>query len=376
MSQKNQCIGIPKEIKNMEFRVGATPSMVKGFVMNGHTVLVEKDAGEKIGCSNAMYENAGATIVLTPKEVYKADLIIKVKEPQESEFPLMHEGQVLFCYLHLAPDAEQTKQLLEKKVVAIAYETVFDSAYRLPLLTPMSEIAGRISIQAGATALHMEKGGKGVLLGGVPGVRSGKVVIIGGGVVGANAAQMAVGIGADVTILDTHLDRLRELDMHYRGRLKTLYSTSYNIEMSVKEADLVIGAVLIPGKKAPSLVSKEMIAKMEKGSVLVDVAIDQGGCFETSKPTTHSHPTYLVDGIVHYCVANMPGACARSSTYALTHATYPYALKIANLGYKKALASDPYFLTGLNIDKGRVTHKNVAEDLGYEYVCPKKCVEE
>jgi alanine dehydrogenase len=374
MSGKKQVIGIPKEIKNMEFRVGATPTMVMGFVHAGHQVIVEKDAGDKVSYSNEMYEKAGATIVSSPKEVYQADLIIKVKEPQDSEFPLMHEGQVLFCYLHLAPDAKQTKQLLERGVIAIAYETVFDAAGRLPLLTPMSEIAGRISIQAGAYALQMEQGGKGVLLGGVPGVKPGEVVIIGGGVVGTNAAQMAMGLGADVTIVDRNLERLRELDMHYGGRLKTLYSTPQIIAKLLRHADLVIGAVLIPGKKAPSLVTRAMIADMQKGSVIVDVAIDQGGCFETSRATTHSDPTYVVDGIVHYCVANMPGACARTSTQALTNATYPYALKIANEGYKKALANDRLFLSGLNIHHGKVTNEHVAHDLGYEYVNPELCV--
>lgn len=374
MSISKQVIGIPKEIKNMEFRVGATPTMVMGFVDAGHSVIVEKNAGEKIGYTDEMYEKAGAKIAGSAKDVYQADLIIKVKEPQDSEFPLMHEGQVLFCYLHLAPDAKQTKQLLEKKVVAIAYETVIDRQGRLPLLTPMSEIAGRISIQAGAYALQMSNGGRGVLLGGVPGVNPAKVVIIGGGIVGTNAAQMAIGLGADVTILDRDINRLRELDMHYQGRLKTLYSTPQIVGKLLKHADLIVGAVLIPGKKAPSLVSKTMLSNMKKGSVLVDVSIDQGGCFETSKPTTHSDPTYIVDGIVHYCVANMPGACARSATQALTNATYPYAIRIANEGYKKALGKDPLFLQGMNISHGRVTNKFVAQDLGYEYVDPGLCV--
>lgn len=374
MSQVRQKIGIPKEIKNMEFRVGATPTMVMGFVEAGHTVLVQKDAGTRIGYLDEMYEKAGATIVSSPKEVYQADLIIKVKEPQDSEFPLMHEGQVLFCYLHLAPDAKQTKKLLEAKVVAIAYETVIDRHGRLPLLTPMSEIAGRISIQAGAYALQMANGGRGVLLGGVPGVKPAEVVILGGGVVGTNAAQMAMGLGADVTILDRDLDRLRMLDMHYNGRLKTLYSTPQIIGKLLKHADLVIGAVLIPGKKAPSLVSREMVKEMKAGSVLVDVSIDQGGCFETSKATTHSDPTYIVDEVVHYCVANMPGACARSATQALTNATYPYALQIANKGYKRALLEDPLFMQGLNISHGMVTNKPVSKDLGYEYVNPERCL--
>jgi alanine dehydrogenase len=374
MGSLKQKIGIPKEIKDLEFRVGATPTMVMGFVQAGHSVFVETLAGDRIGYSDEMYIKAGAKIVSSAKEVYKADLIIKVKEPQDSEFPLMHEGQVLFCYLHLAPDPKQTKQLLERKVVAIAYETVIDSFGRLPLLAPMSEIAGRISIQAGAYALQMANGGRGVLLGGVPGVNPAEVVIIGGGIVGTNAAQIAMGVGADVTILDSNLNRLRELDMHYGGRLKTLYSTPQIIGKLLKHADLVIGAILVPGKKAPKLVTHQMLADMKKGSVLVDVSIDQGGCFETSKPTTHSNPTYIVDGIVHYCVANMPGACARTATQALTNATYPYALKIANHGYKEALSKDPLFLKGMNIFHGKVTNSHVAEDLGYEYTDPAKCL--
>lgn len=363
-------IGIPKEIKDMEFRVGATPTMVMGFIASGHEVLVEKNAGTKIGFSDELYERAGAKVVSTPKEVYSADLIIKVKEPQDSEFPLMHEGQVLFCYLHLAPDAKQTKQLIERKVVAIAYETVEDSLGRLPLLTPMSEIAGRISVQAGSYAMQMAHGGRGVLLGGVPGVFPAEVVIIGGGVVGTNAAQIAMGMGADVTILDRDLDRLRYLDMHYRGRLKTLYSSPQIIGKLMRHADLVVGAVLVPGKKAPNLVTKEMLKTMQQGSVLVDVSIDQGGCFETSKPTTHSDPTYVVDGVVHYCVANMPGACARSATQALTNATYPYAKRLADLGYNDALKDDALFLKGLNVYKGKVTNAPVAKDLGYDFVEP------
>ncbi len=371
---KKQLIGIPKEIKDMEFRVGATPTMVEGFVQAGHKVYVQKDAGDKIGFTDQMYIKAGAEIVDTAKKVYEADLIIKVKEPQDIEFHYMHSGQVLFCYLHLAPDAEQTRKLLEKNVVAIAYETVTDRNGRLPLLTPMSEIAGRLSIQAGAYALQMANGGRGILLGGVPGVKPAEVVIIGGGIVGMNAAQMAVGLGADVTILDTDLDRLRELDRFYAGRLKTLFSTPQIIAKLSAHADLIIGAVLIPGKKAPNLLTKEMVGEMKKGSVLVDVSIDQGGCFETSKATTHSHPTYIVDGVVHYCVANMPGACARSSTQALTNATYPYAIKIANLGYKKALSSDRLFMNGLNILEGKVTNEAVAHDLGYQYVDPSLCL--
>lgn len=367
-----QKIGIPKEIKNMEFRVGATPTMVQGFKEAGHDIFVETNAGAKIGFTDEMYSKAGAKIVATPKEAWAADLVIKVKEPQSQEFPYMHEGQVLFCYLHLAPDPEQTRQLLERKVIAIAYETVIDTQGRLPLLTPMSEIAGRIAVQAGAYSLQMASGGRGVLLGGVPGVLPAEVMILGGGVVGINAAQMAMGLGADVTILDRDLRRLRELDAIYRGRLKTLYSTPQIIAKLITHTDLVIGAVLVAGKKAPKLVTKEMIKTMQPGSVIVDVSIDQGGCCETSKPTTHSNPTYIVDGVVHYCVANMPGACARTATQALTNATYPYAIRLANEGYQKALKEDEGFRLGLNIFKGKVTNKPVAEDLGYEYVAPEK----
>lgn len=364
-------IGIPKEIKNLEFRVGATPTMVMGFIESGHEVVVETNAGHKIGYSDEMYEKAGATVVATAKEAWQADMVIKVKEPQNPEFPYMHEGQILFCYLHLAPDPEQTRQLLERKVIGIAYETVVDKKGRLPLLTPMSEIAGRISVQAGATTLQMANGGRGVLLGGVPGVPPAEVVILGGGVVGTNAAQMAMGLGAEVTILDRNLDRLRELDSLYFGRIKTLYSTPQIITKLISHTDLVIGAVLIPGKKAPQLITKEMLKLMPKGSVLVDVSIDQGGCFETSKPTTHSNPTYVVNDVVHYCVANMPGACARTATQALTNATYPYAIRIANEGYEKALKDDDLFRPGLNVYKGKVTNQHVAEDLGYEYFSPE-----
>ncbi len=363
-------IGIPKEIKDHECRVGATPTMVYGFVESGHEVFVQANAGAKIGFSDEMYEKSGATIVLTAKEAWSQDLIIKVKEPQNEEFPYMHEGQILFCYLHLAPDAEQTRHLLERKVIAIAYETVFDKDGKLPLLTPMSEIAGRIAIQAGATSLQMANGGRGVLLGGVPGVYPAKVVILGGGVVGINAAQMAVGLGADVTIVDRDLKRLRELDAIYQGRLKTMYSSPQIIEKLVRHADLVIGAVLVAGKKAPKLVTHEMVRSMQPGAVLVDVSIDQGGCFETSRPTTHSNPTYIIDDIVHYCVANMPGACARTATQALTNATYYYASRLANEGLN-ALKNDPLFLQGLNIYKGKVTNAHVAHDLGYPYHAPE-----
>lgn len=360
-------IGIPKEVKDHEYRVGATPATVAALINAGAKVMVQKNAGTKIGFSDADYEKAGARIVDSLEEVYKAEMIIKVKEPQSQEYPLLKEGQILYCYLHLAPDPEQTKALLRQKVVGIAYETVIDSHGRLPLLVPMSEVAGRISIQVGATMLQMANGGKGVLLGGVPGVAPAKVAVIGGGVVGTQAARMALGLGADVTILDNSLVRLRELDNHFGPRLKTLYASSANIEKTVTESDLVVGSVLIPGKMAPKLVTENMIKKMSKGSVVVDVAIDQGGCFETSKPTSHSNPTYLVHDVVHYCVTNMPGACARTSTEALTNATLPYAISIVKKGWKQAISDDKGLAMGLNVAFGKVTHPAVAHDLGYPY---------
>lgn len=367
-------IGIPKEIKNHEYRVGATPSVVRALHANGHTVLVEKGAGEKIGFTDSMYLANGAIIVESPKEVYSADMIVKVKEPQPTEYKLLKEGQILFTYLHLAPDPVQTQALVESGCIAIAYETVTDHEGRLPLLTPMSEIAGRLSIQVGASSLQIANGGKGVLLGGVPGVSPAKVTIIGGGVSGTEAARMALGLGADVTILDTSLPRLRALDALWGPRLKTLYSTQLTIEQSVQTSDLVIGAVLIPGKVAPKLVTREMLQKMSRGSVLVDIAIDQGGCFETSRVTSHSQPTYEVDGILHYCVPNMPGACAKTSTEALTNATISYILKIANLGYKEALHRDSGLRKGLNVCLGHVTHPEVAADLGYTYTPPEEMI--
>jgi alanine dehydrogenase len=364
-------VGIPKEIKNHEYRVGATPAIVKALVDAGHTVLVETHAGMKIGYPDAAYKDAGATIVKTAKEVYKADMIVKVKEPQVSEFSLLREGQVLFTYLHLAPDPDQTKALLDKKVIGIAYETVTDADGRLPLLTPMSEIAGRIAIQAGATALQIANGGRGVLLGGVPGVAPGKVVVIGGGVSGTEAARMAIGLGADCTVLDTNLSRLRALDALFGPRLKTLFSSPANLQEALTDADLVVGAVLIPGKRAPKLIKKEHLKLMGPGAVIVDVSIDQGGCAETSRPTSHSEPTYVVDGVVHYCVTNMPGACARTATQALTNATMNYSLKLANLGFKRALKEDSGLRNGLNVYMGKVTHPEVAHDLSYEYHAPE-----
>lgn len=363
-------IGVPKEVKKDEFRVGATPETVRAFVEAGHTVQVQKDAAARIGFTDEMYKKAGAHIVATAKEVYQNEMIIKVKEPQTSEFPLMHEGQIFFCYLHLAPDPEQTKHLLERKIIGIAYETVTDEQGRLPLLVPMSEIAGRVAVQAGAVTLQMVNGGRGVLLGGIPGVKPGKVVVLGAGVVGTEAMRMALGLGADVTIFDRSLPRLRELDKLYAPALKTVFSTPAAIEEAVIQADLVIGAVLIPGKTAPKLVTAAMVKKMLPGSVIVDVAIDQGGCIETIRPTTHTDPTYVVDGVIHYGVTNMPAACARTSTQGLTNATLPYALKIANLGYKKALMQDKHLMEGLNVYRGKVTNPFVAEDLGYQYHSP------
>jgi len=369
-------IGIPKEIKDHEYRVGATPAMVRLLVESGHEVLVETKAGSAIGLTDAMFESAGATIVKGPKEIYKAEMVIKVKEPQESEFPLLKKGQILFCYLHLAPDPEQTRHLVESKVVAIAYETVTDPQGRLPLLIPMSEIAGRIAIQAGATYLQLNNGGKGLLIGGVPGVPPARVTIIGGGIVGTESARMAIGLEGDVTILDRDISRLRALDLQFGPRLKTVYSSPLAIEEAVAQADLVIGAVLIPGKTAPKLITRSMIKKMSPGSVFIDVAIDQGGCSETSKPTTHGKPTYVVDGIVHYCVTNMPGACARTATYALTNVTMSYALAIANKGYKAALMENPGLKNGLNVCLGHITNESVAHDLGYAYVAPEKAMKE
>ncbi len=363
-------IGIPKEIKNHEYRLGATPAMVRLLVEAGHTVLVQKDAGIEIGYTDDMFANAGAVIGPTAMDVYKAEMIVKVKEPQESEFPLLRKGQILFCYLHLAPDPIQTKHLVESGVVAIAYETVTDKQGRLPLLIPMSEIAGRISIQIGATIMQMNHGGKGLLLGGVPGVTPARVLVIGGGVVGTEAARMAMGLGADVTVIEKDLNRLRALDALFGPHLKTLYSTSYSIEDSITRADLVIGSVLIPGKTAPKLITKKMVSKMTPGSVICDVAIDQGGCSETSRPTTHADPIYLVNDVVHYCVTNMPGACARTATQALTNATMDYVLKISNKGYKKALLEDAGLCQGLNVCFGQITNEHVADDLNYSYINP------
>lgn len=350
-------IGVPKEVKNQEYRVGATPDLVAALVARGHEVLIQSEAGVAIGYSDALYHKAGAKIVSTPAEVYGCEMIVKVKEPQTNEIGLLRRGQLLFCFLHIAADRVMTEALATSGVVAIAYETVTDDDGRLPLLVPMSEIAGRVSIQVGATALQLNHGGKGVLLGGVPGVARAKVVIIGGGVAGTEAAKMATGLGADVTIIDRDLHRLRELDNLFRNELNTRYSTTAVIREAVCTADLVIGSVLVPGKSAPKLITREMIQQMDPGSVIVDLAIDQGGCTETSRPTTHDDPTYLVDGVVHYCVTNIPGACGRTSTMALTNATGHYVIELADLGYEEALKRDEHLRNGLNLYKGEVALK-------------------
>lgn len=359
-------IGIPKEIKNHEYRVGATPALVRSFVEAGHQVLVQKNAGTSMYFDED-YVFAGAKIVSTAKEIYSSDMVLKVKEPQLEEISLLRKDQILFCYLHLAPDPILTKGLVNSGAIAIAYETVTDDQNRLPLLIPMSEMAGRIAIQVGAVGLQLNHGGKGVLLGGVPGVLPAKVTVLGGGVVGTEAARIALGMGADVTIIDRDLSRLRFLDALFGPRLKTLYSSPDNIENTLIKSDLVIGSILIPGKTAPKIVNRETIKKMSPGSVFVDVAIDQGGCSETSLPTTHAEPTYVVDGVIHYCVTNMPGACSRTSTEALTNATANYAMLIANKGWKKALKENKGLANGLNICQGLVTNQHVAEDLGYDY---------
>ncbi len=368
-------IGVPKEIKNHEYRIGMTPSGVRELIANGHQVMIQRDGGKAIGLTNEMYEAVGATIIDTPEEIFeKAEMIIKVKEPQSNECKMLREGQLLYTYLHLAPDPLQTELLVESKCIAIAYETVTDERGGLPLLAPMSEVAGRMSIQAGAHALEKAQGGNGTLLGGVPGVAPAKVLVIGGGVVGTHAARMAIGLGADVTILDRSLGRLKELDNLYGPAMKTLYSTVDALESCIKEADLVIGAVLIPGAAAPKLVTREMLKLMKPGAVMVDVAIDQGGCFETSKATTHQDPTYEVEGIVHYCVANMPGGVARTSTFALTNATLPYAIALANKGYKQALKDDSHLRNGLNVHRGQITYEAVAKALGYSYTSTEEAL--
>ena len=362
-------IGVPKEIKTREFRVGLVPAGVHAYVSAGHKVFVEKGAGEGAGVSDVDYERVGAKILKTADEVWKrAEMIVKVKEPIAPEYERMQEGQIVYTYFHLAAVPELAKALVKKKVAAVAYETIQLEDGSLPLLKPMSEVAGKMAIQVGATCLEKEQGGKGILLGGVPGVRRARVVIIGGGVVGTCAAKIAVGMGAQVTILDVNLERLTYLDDIFQGRITTMYSDSENIMRTVREADLVVGGVLIPGARAPRLVSRDLIGEMSKGSVVVDVAVDQGGCIETCKPTTHDNPTYEVSGVIHYCVANMPGAVPQTSTYALTNTTRPYGRKIADLGLVEAIRQDKALARGLNTYGGHVTYEAVANDLGYAYV--------
>ncbi len=362
-------VGVPKEIKTHEYRVGLVPGSVREFVHHGHDVIVEADAGIGIGFDDAAYRAAGATVVGGAAEVFAAaEMIVKVKEPQPVEIGMLREDQVLFTYLHLAADRGLTEGLLGSGCTAIAYETVTNKFGNLPLLAPMSEVAGRMAIQVGAHNLEKEQGGAGVLLGGVPGVTAARVLIIGGGVSGINAARMAMGMEAKVTVLDRSLDRLAELDMRFGGQLNTLYSTVDAIESHVIEADLVVGAVLVPGAAAPKLVTEDMVRAMHPGSVMVDIAIDQGGCFETSRPTSHAAPTYKTHDVVHYCVTNMPGAVARTSTFALNNATLPFALAIAEQGYRDALHRDPHLMQGLNIHAGAVTYEAVARDLGLDYV--------
>jgi len=365
-------IGVPKEIKVLENRVGLTPESVREVVAHGHDVVVEHDAGQGIGMTDDDYRRAGAKVVAGARDVFEtAEMIVKVKEPQAGERRMLREGQVLFTYLHLAPDPEQANDLIEGGAVCIAYETVTSATGGLPLLAPMSEVAGRMAVQAGAYYLEKAHGGKGILLGGVPGVDPGKVVVLGGGVVGTHAIHIALGMGADVWVLDRSVDVLRRLWTQFDRPLNTVFSTRDAIERHVTNADVVIGGVLIPGAAAPKLVSRELIASMSAGSVVVDVAIDQGGCFETSRPTTHAEPTYVVDGVVHYCVANMPGGVPRTSTFALNNATLPYVLDLAGKGWKKALTDDVHLRNGLNIAFGKVTHRAVANALKRKFVSPE-----
>ena len=368
-------IGVPKEIKDHEARVGVTPAAVKALTEAGHTVLVETHAGTQSGFPEAEYQDAGGEIVGDPGNVWgKSDMVVKVKEPVEKEYAYFREGLVLFTYLHLAPVVELTNKLLESKVIGIAYETVRDRQNTLPLLTPMSEVAGRMSVQVGAAYLEKERGGRGILLGGVPGVPPAHVTIIGGGVVGTNAAKVALGFGAKVTLVDLNLNRLREIDDIFGGRVYTLASNSYNVAHATREADLVIGGVLIPGTTAPKVVTKAMVSHMKTGSVIVDVAIDQGGCIETARPTSHSDPSYVVDGVVHYCVTNMPGAVPHTSTLALTNATFPYLMKLANLGAREALKQDAGLAEGLNTWLGTLTHQGVAESQKRAWTAPASVI--
>lgn len=363
-------IGVPREIKNHEYRVGLTPTAVAELVCQGHQVTVEHDAGAAIGFADTDYSGAGARVG-SVEDVFQAELIVKVKEPQASERARLQPRHTLFTYLHLAPDRPQTEGLLASGALCIAYETVTDARGGLPLLAPMSEVAGRMAVQAGAGCLEKARGGRGVLLGGVPGVPRGRVVILGGGVVGSNALSMAIGMGAEVAVLDKNPEVLRQLDARYGNRLQTLYSTAATLEEQVMAADLVIGAVLVPGAAAPKLISAELISRMQKGAVLVDVAIDQGGCAETSRATTHAEPTYVVDDVVHYCVANMPGAVARTATQALNNATLPFVLALANKGARQALQDDPHLRKGLNVAAGQLTNASVGEALNLPAQSPE-----
>ncbi len=368
-------VGVPKEIKVLEHRVGLVPGSVRELVHHGHTVLVETRVGEGIGITDADYVAAGASIAGSAKDIYgKADMIVKVKEPQPQEFALLRENQILFTYLHLAAEPSLTKALISSGGVAIAYETVTDTAGGLPLLAPMSEVAGRMSIQAGAHCLEKTQGGRGVLLGGVPGVPAADVLVIGGGVAGTNALRVAIGMEARVTVIEKNLRRLYELDMLFGAKLNTIYATVDAVEAHALNSDLVIGAVLVPGAAAPKLISKELVTKMRRGAVLVDISIDQGGCFATSKPTTHAEPTFVEGGVVHYCVTNMPGAVPRTSTFALNNATLPFVIALADKGYKKALNDDAHLRNGLNVCHGKVTHAAVARDLGHSFVTADKAL--
>ena len=368
-------IGVPKEIKILEYRVGMTPSGVKELASDGHEVFVETNAGMGIGMTDQDYKNAGATIMSTAKEVFDiAELVVKVKEPQLKECEMLRKDQVLFTYLHLAADPDQAAALVKSGVTAIAYETVTASDGSLPLLTPMSEVAGRLSIQAGAFSLQKANGGRGVLLGGVPGVMPGQVLVIGGGVSGTHAAEMAIGLGAEVTILDRSITRLRQLNDIFGSRINTQYSTKDAIDSLVVESDLVIGAVLIAGAAAPKLVTKEHVKAMRSGAVMVDISIDQGGCFETSRPTTHAEPTYVIDDIVHYCVTNMPGAVPRTSTFALTNATLPFVKALAGMGWREALKNDKHLANGLNVHNGQINFEAVANELGYDYLSAEAAI--
>lgn len=359
-------IGVPREIKTHEYRVGLTPSSVREAVAHGHQVLVERGAGDGIGAGDAEYVAAGAELVDSAEEVFeRAELLVKVKEPQPAERKQLRSGQILFTYLHLAPDPEQCRDLVASGAVCIAYETVTQPGGGLPLLAPMSEVAGRMAIQVGAHFLEKHQGGRGILLGGVLGIAPAKVVILGAGMVGTNATQMAVGNHARVVLIDSSIDALRRIDAMFGSRVETLHSNQFNIEEQIEGAELVVGCALIPGSKAPKLVGRALVSRMRPGSVIVDVAIDQGGCFETSRPTTHAEPTYLMDGVVHYCVANMPGAVPHTSTHALNNATLPFVLQIADKGWRQALAGNPHLLAGLNVCQGRVTNPAVAEALGY-----------